>query len=65
MAGTEAGLGAEVIATGSADWLNAPSSGAFLLATLDMVDFALPNTATIPPTIHLSPIVGRDCLDSY
>ena len=44
------GLGAEVIATGDAHWLNAPSSGAFL-ATLDLVDFALPNTATIPTSI--------------
>lgn len=49
---TEASLGAEVIATGDADWFNAPSSGAFL-ATLDLVDFALPNTATIPTTIDI------------
>lgn len=49
---TEASLGAEVIATGDADWCNAPSSGAFL-ATLDLVDFALPNTATIPTTIDI------------
>ena len=48
----EASLGAEVIATVDADWPNAPSSGAFL-ATLDMLDFALPNTATIPTTIAL------------
>ena len=46
----EASLGAEVIATDDADWFNASSSGAFL-ATLDLVDFALPNTATIPTSI--------------
>ena len=45
-------LGAEVIATVDADWPDAPSSGAFL-ATLDMLDFALPNTATVPTTIAL------------
>lgn len=46
------GLGAEVIATAQADWLNA-APGAFL-ATLD---FAAPNTATIPTTIDVCRIV--------
>jgi hypothetical protein len=55
---TEAGLGADVA---HADWLNAPSSRR-VSRDFRHVDFAAPNTATIPTTIDITLIVPRYCL---